>query len=78
MLYTWASTVYAASMTDKDLILKLGGIGEVAAYTGAHRSAVSNWCLADRNIPWKHRPVLARMAAEKAVALPPDFWGVAA
>ena len=62
-------------MTSKALIDQLGGIGPVAAATGAHRSAVSNWRLAGRNIPWKHKPAIARLAADRAVSLPADFWG---
>jgi hypothetical protein len=62
-------------MTDKELIDELGGIGHVAAATGADRSAVSNWRLQGRNIPWKHKPAIARLAAEKAVNLPHNFWG---
>ena len=66
-----------AAMT-KQLIDQLGGIKAVADALGVDRSAVSNWRLEGRHIPWKHRPAIARMAAEKAVNLPSDFWGVAA
>ena len=61
----------------RDLIDALGGIPAVAQALGVGRSAVSNWRLKGRQIPWKHRPALARMAAERAVALPDGFWGAA-
>lgn len=63
-----------APMTE-DIISKLGGLGEVADKLRVERSAVSNWRLPGRRIPWKHRPALARLAAERAVPLPADFWG---
>lgn len=62
----------------KQLIDQLGGIKAVAAELGVDKSAVSNWRLEGRSIPWKHRPAIARMAAVKAVNLPVDFWGQAA
>lgn len=65
-------------MTEKQLIDELGGIAAVSTALGIDRSAVGNWRLADRRIPWKHRPAIARMAAERAVNLPADFWGVTA
>ena len=61
-------------MTAKALIDELGGISPVSAHTGATRSAVSNWRMEGRNIPWKHRPAIARLAADRAVALPANFW----
>ena len=56
-------------MTDKQ-------IDNPPAFPGASRSAVSNWRLKGRAIPWKHRPALARLAAERAVNLPSGYWGV--
>ncbi len=61
-------------MDDKALIDKLGGILAVSEATSATKSAVSNWRLDGRGIPWKHKPAIARLAAERAVALPTDFW----
>lgn len=62
----------------KQLIDDLGGIKPVADALGVDKSAVGNWRLSGRNIPWKHRPAIARLAAERAVNLPANFWGVAA
>lgn len=67
---------YGATM--KQLIDDLGGIKAVSEALGVDRSAVGNWRLEGRSIPWKHRPAIARLAAEKAVNLPLDFWGRAA
>jgi len=61
-------------MDAKNLIADLGGIAAVAQATGASYSAVSNWQLAGRSIPWRHRPTIARLAAERAVNLPSSFW----
>lgn len=61
-------------MTDKALIDALGGIAAVSEATKATASAVSNWRLAGRAIPWKHKPAIARLAAERAVSLPGNFW----
>ena len=58
-----------------EIIDLLGGISAVAKATGAKPSAVSNWRLAGRSIPWKHRPALARLAAERALTLPAGYWG---
>ena len=60
---------------EKELIDNLGGIGAVAEALKVDRSAVGNWRLAGRSIPWKHKPAIARLAAEKAVNLPANFWG---
>ena len=66
-------------MPEKHLIDKLGGNRAVAEALNTTASAVANWRLSDRRIPWKYKPVIARMAADKAVQLPTDFWeGVAA
>lgn len=61
-----------------DLIKELGGNRAVADLLGTTPGAVANWRLR-KSIPWKYRPTLARIAAERAIALPADFWeGVAA
>jgi hypothetical protein len=66
---------FIVRMTAKSLIDQLGGISAVSEATGAKKGAVANWRLAGRTIPWKHRPVIARLAAERAINLPTDFWG---
>ena len=60
------------------LIEDLGGNKKVADLLGVSASAVGNWRLAGRSIPWKHRPALARHAADGAITLPADFWERAA
>lgn len=63
----------------RELIEKLGGAKRVADDLNATHGAVRNWMLAGRSIPWRFRPAIARIAAERAVQLPEDFWeGVAA
>ncbi len=63
----------------KQLINELGGPKAVADRLKTSHGAVRNWMLADRSIPWKYRPAIARLAAERAVQLPADFWeGLAA
>ena len=59
----------------KELIDQLGGIKAVAAALETTPSAVANWRLAGREIPWKRRHAIARLAAELGVSLPADFWG---
>ena len=60
----------------KDLIDALGGNKAVADAIGAAPNAVANWQA--RGIPWRRRHEIARIAAERGVALPSDFWGEAA
>jgi DNA-binding transcriptional regulator YdaS (Cro superfamily) len=60
------------------IIDKLGGNKAVADALGIKANVVANWRLADRQIPWRHRPALARLAVERAVSLPEDFWEGAA
>lgn len=61
------------------IIDKLGGNAAVARALNAKPNAVANWKLPDRGIPWRMRPAVARLAAERAITLPEDFWeGVAA
>lgn len=56
----------------EQLIDDLGGNSALAKALGRSPNAISNW--RKRGIPWKVRPLIARMAAEKAIALPADFW----
>lgn len=63
---------------EKELITALGGTTELAKKLGTTPSAVANWQSPERSIPWKRRPEIARLAAERGVDLPPDFWGQAA
>lgn len=56
----------------------LGGNKELAEALGVSSNAVSNWRSPERDIPWRHRHVIARMAAERGVELPKGFWGEAA
>lgn len=61
------------------IIDKLGGNAAVAKALNAKPNAVANWKLPARDIPWRYRPAIARLAAERAVTLPENFWdGVAA
>lgn len=60
----------------EQLIDALGGNTALAKALNLTPNAVSNW--RNRGIPWKLRPQIARMANEKAVPLPADFWGEAA
>lgn len=63
----------------RELIEKLGGAKRVADDLNTTHGAVRNWMLSDRSIPWRYRPALARLAAERAVQLPENFWeGMAA
>lgn len=62
----------------KQLIKDLGGARQVATALGTSEGAVRNWMLADRAIPWKWRPALARLAVAQAATLPADFWEVEA
>lgn len=55
------------------LIDELGGNTALARELELTPNAISNWRA--RGIPWKMRPVIARMAAERGVVLPVDFWG---
>ena len=63
----------------RELIQALGGSKAVAESLKTSRGAVRNWMLDGRSIPWKYRPALARIAADRAVPLPENFWeGIAA
>ena len=61
----------------KQLIEQLGGVKAVALTIGTSEGSVFNWRLRD-TIPWRHRHAIARMAAERAVDLPDNFWADAA
>jgi len=63
-------------MATDHIIDKLGGTTAVAAALGQNPNAVSNWRA--REIPWRWRPALAKIASEKGVELPPEFLGIAA
>ncbi len=56
-----------------NLIDKLGGNKAVATLLGTSPGAVANWRLR-KTIPWKYRPSLARIAGERAIPLPENFW----
>lgn len=56
-----------------DLIDELGGNIALADAMGCTPNAVSNW--RTRGIPWKKRPLIARLAAARGVGLPDNFWG---
>lgn len=56
------------------LIDALGGNQAVAEALGVSSNAVANWKMPERGIPWKRRHIIARMAAERGVTLPEDFW----
>lgn len=65
-------------MCDKVLMTKqfiddLGGIAAVAAHLNTSTGAVTNWRLEGRSIPWKYRPSLVALAAQKEVDLPKGF-----
>lgn len=56
-----------------ELIDKLGGVRTVAEAVNSTPGAVANWRLR-KTIPWRHRHVIARVAAERGIALPDSFW----
>jgi len=58
------------------LIDALGGNKVVAEALGLSPNVVHNW--RTREIPWKRRHIIARLAAERGVSLPESFWGDAA
>ena len=61
-------------METRQLIAALGGIAVVAAATSAKPKAISAWGLPGRGIPHKHKPAIARLAAERAIDLPTGYW----
>jgi len=56
------------------IIDALGGTKALAEALGVSANVVGNWRLPDRGIPWKRRHAIARLAAERGVRLPDDFW----
>lgn len=63
-------------MAHKDLIDKLGKGTEVANWLHARghdvdRDAIYKWAV--NGVPWRWRPLVARMATEKGVRLPKGF-----
>jgi hypothetical protein len=60
----------------EQLIDDLGGNTALAKELSLTPHAISNW--RTRGIPWKMRPTIARMAGERGISLPQDFWGEAA
>lgn len=60
----------------EQLIDDLGGNSALAKELNLTPHAISNW--RSRGIPWKMRPTIARMAEERGLQLPDDFWGEAA
>lgn len=67
--------LYHTRMDRKQFIVSLGGNKAVADALSVDRSAVGNWLNEGRDIPWRHRPALARLATRMAVPLPEWFWG---
>ena len=63
---------------ETELIKALGGNKAVADALGTAPNVVANWQHEGRSIPWKRRHEIARIAADRGVALPVDFWGAAA
>lgn len=57
----------------RDFIDELGGYRAVAGMLGVNPGTVANWMLASRNVPWRYRPTLARIAHEKEVEVPEGF-----
>ena len=60
-------------MTADQLIEALGGTRPVAEALGVAPNVVHNWRTRD-TVPWRRRHAVARIAAERGVALPSDFW----
>jgi hypothetical protein len=58
-------------MTDKDIIIALGGSQFLSGILGVLPNAVSNW--KTRGIPWRSRPIVKKIAKRKNVKLPSDF-----
>jgi hypothetical protein len=56
------------------VIEALGGTKSVADALNLPINTVANWSLPGRDIPWKRRHIIARLAAERGVSLPEDYW----
>lgn len=59
---------------ESELIKALGGNRAVAEALGTAPNVVANWQQPNRSIPWKRRHAIARIAAERGVPLPENFW----
>ena len=71
-LDTPSRTVNTAIMTHAELIDALGGVTVVAKTLGITAiNVVGNW--RQRGVPWRWRPVVAKLAARKHIALPDEF-----
>jgi hypothetical protein len=57
----------------RDFIKELGGYRAVAQELDISPGRVANWSHPSRQIPWRYRMALARMAREKRVELPDGF-----
>ena len=64
-------------MAQSIFIDELGGPKVVAELLGKNAGAVAMWRTRN-SIPWRYRPALAKVAAERGLSLPEDFWGEAA
>jgi hypothetical protein len=60
-------------MEHSKLISDLGGSKALADALGTSPNRVANWN--KRDIPWRYRHVVAKLAAERGVELPQGFWG---
>lgn len=54
-----------------DIIDALGGPTKVATELGLKQPRVANWKA--RGVPWRWRQRLAHMAAQRGIAVPPNF-----
>jgi len=55
-----------------DFLDSLGRTTDIAEMLQTTPNAVSNW--RQRGIPWKKRPAIAALAAQRGIDLPADFW----
>jgi hypothetical protein len=56
----------------RELIQALGDRTKIAAALGVKPSRVGMWNY--RGVAWRYRPAVARLASERGVKLPQDFW----
>ena len=61
-------------MTDKEIMLALGGHIAVAKELGIPRETALHFV--HRAIPWKYRPRIEKMAKRRRIKVPPDFLEV--
>jgi hypothetical protein len=57
-----------------NLIDSLGGNKLLCRELGQKQSTISNW--RRRGVPWRWRPTVARLAKEKRIQLPNDFFNL--